>query len=275
MIETSAVILVNDLQVRDRCLAAGAPVDNVFSAIDQPFLKESDKDFSHGAGQPRIEREALARPVAGCPEPDHLPFDRVPALSFPLPNFLLEGIAAKGSAVQFLLGKLPLDDHLGRDAGVVGTGQPERVGALHALPADDNVNLGMLQHVPHVERTGYIRRRNHQRKHRSVGIGMGLEQALLDPLPRPARLDLRGIVRLCNFSHVRDSTIPFGCRGRQFSCWKADITGIISTRKNWKIPSIACNSCKITNSNRSWHDGIIPVHGTQRTELGADSHPAA
>ena len=50
------------------------------------------------------------------------------------------------------VGELALDHHLGGDAGVVGAGQPERVVAAHAVPADGDIDLGVLEHVAHVER---------------------------------------------------------------------------------------------------------------------------
>ena len=40
----------------------------------------------------------------------------------------------------------------GGDAGVVGARQPQRDVAAHAVPADGDVDFGVLQHVAHVER---------------------------------------------------------------------------------------------------------------------------
>ena len=61
-------------------------------------------------------------------------------------------------------GEFALDHHLGGDAGVVGAGQPEGVVAAHAMPADGDVDFGVLQHVADVERAGDIGRRDDERE---------------------------------------------------------------------------------------------------------------
>ena len=52
-------------QVRDRCLAAGAPVDQALATIDQAFLVQLVKDRPHGFRRAFVHREALARPIGG------------------------------------------------------------------------------------------------------------------------------------------------------------------------------------------------------------------
>jgi len=44
-----------------------------------------------------------------------------------------------------------LNDQLGGNGGVIGAGQPEDVFAAHPMPAHQDVDLRMLQHVAHVE----------------------------------------------------------------------------------------------------------------------------
>ena len=56
-----------------------------------------------------------------------------PELGLPLPDALDEGVAAEVVAGLAVGGQLPLDHHLGRDAGMVGARLPQRVAAAHAL----------------------------------------------------------------------------------------------------------------------------------------------
>ena len=55
---------------------------------------------------------------------------------------------------------LPLDHHLGRDAGMVGAGLPQHVAAAHALEAAQHVLQRVVERVPHVQRAGDVGRRN-------------------------------------------------------------------------------------------------------------------
>ena len=91
-------------------------------------------------------------------------------------------------------GELALDDHLGGDAGVIGAGEPERGVAAHAMPADGDVDLGVLQHVAHVERAGDVGRRNDERKYRFAGLECGVVDAGFDPPLSPVGLEPLGLV---------------------------------------------------------------------------------
>ncbi len=75
-----------------------------------------------------------------------------PDCAFHCPDALFELLAAQVAVVDALFGELALHHHLGGDAGVVGAGQPQRVVAEHAMPADGDVDLGVLQHVTDVQR---------------------------------------------------------------------------------------------------------------------------
>ena len=85
---------------------------------------EPDEDLGHRARQPRIEREALAAPIARGAEPAQLVQDAAAVGLAPLPYALDERLAAELMAVEAFLGELALDHVLGRDTGVVGAGQP-------------------------------------------------------------------------------------------------------------------------------------------------------
>ena len=87
-----------------------------------------------------------------------------PDCGLPLPDALFEFFAAEVAAVDAFLGELAFDHHLGGDAGVIGAGKPEGVVADHAMPADGDIDLGVLQHVADVERAGDVGRRDDERE---------------------------------------------------------------------------------------------------------------
>ena len=95
----------------------------------------------------------------------------------PLPDALDEGFAAEVFAVGAFGGELALDHHLGGDAGVVGAGDPERGLAAHAVPAGEDVHLGLVEHVAHVQAAGDVGRREQDgeglrvRRASSAGVG--------------------------------------------------------------------------------------------------------
>ena len=143
-------------------MAARAPIDHILAAIDEAFFVEADEDFTDGAGKAGVESEALAAPIATGAQTDHLAFDSVAVLLFPCPDALFKFFAAQVEAVDAFLGEFALHHHLSGDAGVVRAGQPERIFAQHAMPADRDVDLSVFQHVADVEKrpTGNVRRRN-------------------------------------------------------------------------------------------------------------------
>ena len=151
-------------EIGQRGLAAGTPVHHVLAAIDQALFVQAHEGFAHRAREPGIEREALAGPIAAVAGALHLPFDDAAVLFFPLPDALFELLAAQVALVQAFLFELALHHHLGGDAGVIGARQPQRVVAAHAMPADRDIDVGVLEHVAHVERAGDVGRRDDQRE---------------------------------------------------------------------------------------------------------------
>ena len=67
-----------------------------------------------------------------------------------------KGVAGEVGLFDALIAKLV--DHLGfrGNGGVVGTGHPTRVFALHAGPAYQDVLDGVVEHVAHVQYTGDV-----------------------------------------------------------------------------------------------------------------------
>src|SRR5580704_5068689 len=90
----SGALVVNDFQIADGGEAARAPVDHVTSAINQAVAIEAQESFEHGTIERGFKSEALARPIAGSTQANHLLLDHSTAFRFPLPDAALEFLAA-------------------------------------------------------------------------------------------------------------------------------------------------------------------------------------
>ena len=132
-----------------------------------------------------------------------------PELRLPGPHALEEFLAAHVAAGGLLpLHQLPLDHHLGCDAGMVGAGLPQHVLAAHPLEPAQNVLKGVVERMPHVQRAGHVRRRDHDavgRGARALGAA-GAERLRLFPGGVNAAFDLGGLV---GFVDHRDETSRF------------------------------------------------------------------
>ena len=156
--ELAGALVVDDFEVADGGLAARAPIDHVAAAVDEAFAIEAKKGFENSAIERGLEREFFARPIAGGAEADHLPLDYAAALRFPLPDAALEFFTAEILALDSFFREHAFDDELSGDACVVHAGKPEGAFATHAVPADEHVDLGVLEHVAHVDRAGDVGR---------------------------------------------------------------------------------------------------------------------
>ncbi len=162
--EVALLLLVDHFEIADGGLAARAPVDDVRAAIDEALLVEADEGLAHGDRKALVHGEVLAAPVDGDAEALHLLEDRAAVVLLPLPHALDEGFAAELLARRAFFSQLALDHHLRGDAGVVGARHPQRASAAHAPPAGENVHLGLVEHVAHVQPAGDVGRRQQNRK---------------------------------------------------------------------------------------------------------------
>ena len=190
------------LEIGDRGLVPGTPVDDVIPAVDQSFFIEPHENLAHGVRKILVHGEVLAVPVHGSAEPLHL-IENCPAvLAFPLPNPLEEFLAPHFATLFALFFQLLLDHHLRRDAGMVRPRQPQADESPHAMPAHNNVHLRLVQHVPHVQPAGYIGRRQQQREHRprlALRRSGNRKQLFPDPVVRPAPFNGGGLVGFGQF----------------------------------------------------------------------------
>ena len=157
--EFSGDIFVLHFEIGDGGLAARAPVDDIFAAINQAFFVEADENFAHSAGKIFVHGEIFAIPIDGCAEALHLVEDGAAVELLPLPHALDKFFAAQVAALLAFFGEIALDHHLRGDAGMVGAGQPQGDETAHAMPADDDIHLRLVEHVAHVQAAGNVGRR--------------------------------------------------------------------------------------------------------------------
>src|SRR5438876_1127829 len=97
--------------------------------------------------QPGVHREPLARPVTGRAEALELAHDRAAGFLFPFPRALEIRLATQAFFGLPLGGQLPLEEHVDRDRGVIGPGDPQRVEAIHPLHAHEHVLQRVVERV--------------------------------------------------------------------------------------------------------------------------------
>ena len=195
--QTALDLDLQHFEIGDRGHQLRIPVDQPLVLVDQAFLVQLDEHFHDGARQSLVHREALARPVAGSTEALELIDDDAAALRLPLPDAFEEFGAAHVAATRLLpFHQLPLDHHLGRDAGMIGAGLPQYVAAAHPLEAAENVLQRVVQRVAHMQRARHVRRRDHDGERRGVFSfrAAGHERAALLPDTRHAAFDIGGLV---------------------------------------------------------------------------------
>ena len=181
-----------DLEVGDRRVQLGVPVDQPRPAVDQPVAVEPHEHLDDGARDRLVHGEALGAPVQRGAQAAQLPGDGIAGFTLPVPDALDKGVAPDIAPAAALPLQQPLDHDLRRNAGVIGAGLPEHIAPAHALKADQHVHQRHLKPVPHVQRAGDIGRRQHD----AVGIarpgGGEISRAL--PVPVPPGLQGAGVV---------------------------------------------------------------------------------
>ena len=192
--ELVARLHVHELEVGERGLVEGAPVDDPVVPVDPALLVEVDEEAQDGAGVALVHGEALAPVVERGADAPELGHDLAAVLVQPLPDARLEGLAPELLAAAALGRQVLLDRVLGRDAGVVVAGLEEDVEALHPLHAHDRVAERELERVAHVQLAGDVRRRVRVDEGGAGRIGIGVVETLFLPGLLPALLDALGLV---------------------------------------------------------------------------------
>ena len=153
------------LQVTDCGLEHRVPVHQSLAAVDQALFIQANKGFGDDAREFVVHREVFAGPVDAVAHASHLGRDGVAALFLPFPYpgdevlARLQRRCAHGVAADSLRLQLALDDDLGRDAGVVGARNPDRIEAAHPVVTRQAVHDGLVERVAHVQCSGHVGRR--------------------------------------------------------------------------------------------------------------------
>jgi hypothetical protein len=79
----------------------------------------------------------------------------------PVPSVFQELIASQVGLLNAFLGETVHNLGLGSNRSVVGTRNPQRVLALHAGTAYQDILNSLIEHVTHVQHTSHIRRRDY------------------------------------------------------------------------------------------------------------------
>ena len=156
---------LHHLQVRDRGLELGIPVDEALVLVNKPLAIELNEHLGDRAREALVEREPLAAPVAGGAEALELGHDRAARFRLPRPDAFDERLPAQGAAVRLLpLHQHAFDHHLRGDAGMIDARLPQHVTAVHAPIAAQNVLKRVVERMAHMQIAGDVRRRNDDAK---------------------------------------------------------------------------------------------------------------
>ncbi|CCX63430.1 uncharacterized protein BN785_00852 [Firmicutes bacterium CAG:791] len=176
------LLLVFHFGIRNRGLAYRAPVHHTVALVNPSLLMHLYEGLGHGLVAALVHGEALTIPVAGRSQLLQLLHNAVTILFAPLPALLKKALTAKICLGDALLLQLIDDLYLGCNGGMVGPGLPQCIIALHSLKADDDVLHRLIQRMSHVELTGNVRRRDHNRKRKLRMIHLRMKILLLFPV---------------------------------------------------------------------------------------------
>src|SRR6266404_1763260 len=198
--QMSLPFFVQHFQIAQHRQTDRTPIHQPRLAVDQSLFIKPYEHFAHHPRHLRRKREFLPRPVAALSNLPHLLRDFSPALFLPLPHAPFKLLAPQPPVINSFLRQFAHHHALRRNSRVVHSRQVQRVVPAHPVPARQDVNLRVVQHVPDVQRPSHVRWRNDDRKHRSRSVGIRLEKRFLHPVLSPARLDLLRFVRLCDLA---------------------------------------------------------------------------
>ena len=192
--EEARLLFVVDLEVAQRALVAGAPVDQAVASIYKALVVEVDEDRAHRQRRPGVHGELLARPVGADAQALVLGEDALAVAVDELPGLFEERLAADVAPVLALGRQLALDQRVYGDCGVVDARQPQRLATLHAPPAHKDVLDRVHHRVAEVQLTREVRRRHDHRVRLGVGVYVCRESAGVLPALVSNAFDRGGVV---------------------------------------------------------------------------------
>ena len=184
VVKLSVLFGMDDFFIAQRRLRSGVPVDHALAPVDEAFLVEVDEGVDDAIVILFIHGEARARPVATGTELLQLFEDDPPVLMGPIPCVFQEFIPRQVRLLDALLTQPAHHLGFGGNGCMVRTRHPAGVLAHHPCAAHQHVLDGVVEHVPHVEHAGDIRRGNDHRVGLAV-VGLAFEKAVLQPVSVP------------------------------------------------------------------------------------------
>ncbi len=124
VIKKAVLLFMLHFKICEGGTAAGAPVYNVLSLVNESILVKPDKNFSHGIGQALIHGESFPVPVTGCPQPFELMDNSTAGLFTPFPHRFNKFFPSQLIPCYPLLRKISLHNILGCNAGMICTWHP-------------------------------------------------------------------------------------------------------------------------------------------------------
>ena len=180
--------------------AVGAPVDNTAALIDQSLVVQLAEGFAHGSGAALIHGETGPAPITGSTHFLLLLHNTVAVLFFPVPNALQEFLAAQIITGQALfLAQILLHLDLRGNTGMIRTGQPQGLVALHTLKADQNILQRGVHGMAHVQLACHIGRRHDNGEGLLIGIHFCLKAVVIHPHFVDSRFHIARIVHFRQF----------------------------------------------------------------------------
>ena len=201
----------------------GTPIRDALAAVDEAVLMHLLERFVDDTHDARIEREDVARPVAGRAHPPHALLAHVLVFLHKIPYLFVKLLALHFEAASALFLQFLFEHHLGLEPRMVGAGEPERAFATHAGETDKDVLDGEEEGMAGVERRVRVRRRHDD----AVGLSalvrqiIGIKKTGGLPLLVEFFLVRRGVVGLLEqFRHttiITRSPLPWGADSNPFT----------------------------------------------------------
>ncbi len=188
VIEERVNVFVIALIVGDGGLQHRIPVHEALAAVNQAVFEEAEERFTYGPRADVVHREALAAEIARAAHGLELVGDAFLVLVLPLlheRHELLAGVVL--ALLALLLHQSTLDHGLRGDAGVIGSGHPQRFEPHHAMRASQDVLQRVVERVAEVQCARDVGRRDQD----AVWLGLAGEHTLGVGLKGPCRIPFR------------------------------------------------------------------------------------
>ncbi len=193
VVQMTLTLLVYHLLIRKSGFCLRIPVYHAITTIYMSFIIKVNEYFDHRSRHIIVHGEFGAIPVTGSPEFLKL-FQNDPAMLMgPFPGVLQKFFPGKVIFVDPL--SLQFSHHLsfGCDRSMICSRHPAGIVAFKTGPANQNILDGIVEHMPHMEYTCHVRRRNND----GIGfsfVNFGMEIFILHPVFIPFLLYFVGYV---------------------------------------------------------------------------------